>query len=427
MAPPIGRAEGAFRAARLRLALWYALITALLLVLFATGFYGYVRLTLVDRIDDTIAHVAEVLERSIRNDRQAWQRGLGQNDSLEADRIEVEWFDGEGHPVFSTLPTLSREPLHLGYFTAHPPNGEPLRQLTQAVQIGRETLGYLRVSHPWFEVTKPAAELVVDLAIGSTLALTVVALCGWGFAALAIAPMRESYERLQQFAADASHELRNPMAILQANAQAALFAPEGLPPRQQQHLEAIERLSRRLSRILEDLLLLARTDSQVGPPTQQPCDLSAIAQDVAAEYEPMAQAQNLALGLEAPSPALVLGDRDSLARLLGNLLSNAITYTPSGGRVQLVVNREGPYHQATVIDTGIGIATGDLPHIFDRFWRKSADRQRLGLGLAIAKAIAESHGGRLTIASTLGQGTRATLRLPVCKPSPLTPPVELGL
>jgi len=410
MPPPIGRAERAFRAARLRLALWYGLITALLLVLFATGFYAYVRLTLVERIDDTIAHVAEVLERSIRSDRQGWPRGLSATG--EDDRIEVEWFDADGRPVFSTLPAPSPVPLHLGYFTARPAHGEPLRQFTQSIQIDQETLGYLRVSHPWFEVTKPAAELVVDLGLGSVVVLTVVALCSWGLATLAIAPMRESYERLQQFAADASHELRNPMAILQTNAQAALFAPEGLSPLQKQNLEAIERISRRLSRTLDDLLLLARADSPVPPPSRQPCDLAALGQALVQEYEPAAQAKNLTLSIAAAKPCLVLGDRDGLARLLGNLLSNAVSYTPPGGHVHLAISQDSQGVQATVSDTGVGIAPGDLPHIFDRFWRKSEDQQRTGLGLAIALAIAESHGGHLKITSKLGEGTQATLRLP---------------
>ncbi|MGQ9864766.1 MAG: sensor histidine kinase [Pseudanabaenaceae cyanobacterium] len=409
MNPPIGRAESAFRAARLRLALWYGLITALLLVLFATGFYAYVRLTLVERIDDTIAHVAEVLERAIRSDRQGWPRGLSATG--EDDRIEVEWFDAEGHPVFSTLPSPSSVPLHLGYFTARPAQGEPLRQLTQAIQIDHEILGYLRVSHPWFEVTKPAAELVVDLGLGSVVVLTVVALCSWGLATLAIAPMREAYERLQQFAADTSHELRNPMAILQTNVQAALFAPEGLSPRQQQHLEAIERISRRLSRTLDDLLLLARADSPLAI-ARQACDLATLGQALVEEYEPAAQAKGLTLSVTAPEPCPVWGDRDGLARLLGNLLSNAVSYTPAGGHVHLAVSRDDTTVQAAVKDTGVGIAPGDLPHIFDRFWRKSEDQHRTGLGLAIALAIAESHGGHLTITSKLGEGTQATLRLP---------------
>ncbi len=416
MTPPLRRAERAFRAARLRLALWYGLITALLLVLFATGFYAYVRLTLVERIDDTIAHVAEVLERSMQNDPQGWPRGLRTTEvdnRLEDDRIEVEWFDADGQPVFQTLPALSQIPLHPGYVTARPESGEPFRQFTQVIRIDGAIWGYLRVSHPWFEVTKPVAELVVDLGLGSVLVLTVVALCSWGLATLAIAPMRESYERLQQFAADASHELRNPMAILQANVQAALFAPEGLSPPQQQHLEAIERISRRLSRTLDDLLLLARADGAVGPPLRQACDLATLAQTTAKEYEPAAQAKNLTLAVTAPQPCPVLGDRDALARLLGNLLSNAVSHTPPGGHVHLTVSQNGQSVQATVSDTGVGIDPGDLPHIFDRFWRKTEDQQHTGLGLAIAKAIAENHGGHLTITSQLGEGTQATLRLPL--------------
>ena len=124
--------------------------------------------------------------------------------------------------------------------------------MTEPIVINGKLLGYLRISHPWFEVTKPVKQLFLDLAIGTTLMVFVVLLCGWWLAGIAMEPVRESYQRLKQFTADASHELRNPIAVIQTNVQVALADPQ--PEFQRSQLEAIERITRRLGRLIEDLL-----------------------------------------------------------------------------------------------------------------------------------------------------------------------------
>jgi OmpR-family two-component system manganese-sensing sensor histidine kinase len=101
-----------------------------------------------------------------------------------------------------------------------------LRQVTERVQVNGQVLGYLRVSHPWFEVTKPSRRLIIDLALGTSLMVGTVAAIGWLLSGLAMAPVRESYQQLRQFTADASHELRNPIAVIQTNVQVALSDPE---------------------------------------------------------------------------------------------------------------------------------------------------------------------------------------------------------
>jgi Signal transduction histidine kinase len=263
-----------FQATRRRLALWYTAVTAVLLILFASGVYLYVRTTLIERIDDTLSHVVEVVGRSLVIEAANPARGLpprvnieasfrDDSDSVEDDHIDLEWFDPAGTLIWSTFSSAPEIPLHPNSSgeTVHVTDDLLLRQITQRIEAGGQLLGYLRVSHPWFEVTKPTRQLIRDLALGTALLVGTVAGIGWLLSELAMAPVRESYQRLKQFTADASHELRNPIAVIQTNVQVALADVDPDPAMQQHQLKVIERLTRRLGRLVDDLLFLARQDS----------------------------------------------------------------------------------------------------------------------------------------------------------------------
>jgi two-component system, OmpR family, manganese sensing sensor histidine kinase len=277
-----------FQATRRRLAIWYTTVTAVLLFLFAIGIYGYFRNTLIDRVDDTLHHVVEVVERSLaieplepksqRQFRVNWEASFRYNAAnlqedgyAIADRIELEWFSPTGELLWSTLTEPLNIPLTSNRHgeTVYPINSDSsntygttaLRQLTERVEIDRQVLGYLRVSHPWFEVTIPSRQLIWDLSWGTGLMLISVAASGWWLSGKAMEPVGESYQRLKQFTADASHELRSPIALIQTNVQVALEDPELVSPPYRQQLQTIERLTRRLGRLVDDLLFLARQDS----------------------------------------------------------------------------------------------------------------------------------------------------------------------
>ncbi|WP_055075205.1 cell wall metabolism sensor histidine kinase WalK [Pseudanabaena sp. 'Roaring Creek'] len=425
-----------FQSMRRRLAFWYASVTAVLLIVFATGFYLYVQSTLIDRIDDTIDHVAEVIERSlIRSNLIDLESDFSRNFSanaqaIDADHIDIDWFSAKGEILWTTnintesLQLRERGILRPVYHTVHLSDAEPLRQMTEPIIINGKLLGYLRISHPWFEVTKPIKQLFLDLAIGTTLMIFVVLLCGWWLAGIALEPVRESYQRLKQFTADASHELRNPIAVIQTNVQVALADPD--PTFQRSQLEAIERITRRLGRLIDDLLFLARHDGGMTNQRREACNLSQILYEVGKEQEAIAQQKEIRLELPSPDAKLIIsGDRDRLGRLFTNLVSNAIAYTPTGGKVQIAaLSNSQDRVQVQVKDTGIGIPETELSQIFERFYRyqpqkssksssKSANSftSESGLGLAIAKAIAESHQGQITVESKVGQGTTFTVNL----------------
>jgi OmpR-family two-component system manganese-sensing sensor histidine kinase len=447
-----------FQTTRRRLAIWYTAVTAVLLLVFATGFYLYVRHTLIDRIDDTLNHVVEVIERTLviepltfptTKDKNKLQVNIqasfpDSTDAVEDDHIDLEWFSPTGELLWSTLSEPLNIPIHANRTgetvwiinnKLQSAQNYSLRQVTQRVQIGRQVLGYLRVSHPWFEVTKPIRQLILDLILGAGLTLICVAAIGWLLSGLAMAPVRESYGRLKQFTADASHELRNPIATIQTNVQVALAEPD-IEPQQHQQLQVIERLTRRLGRLVDDLLFLARQDSGIVQQQWIDVPLDALLMEVIEEQQAIATTQNLSLSLEivdlpnAEDNFTLLGDWDQLARLFTNLVSNAVQYTPSGGEIEVELqlaakNKRNspmlnPALQIKVTDTGIGISAEALPHLFDRFYRADPARTHRsaagsGLGLAIAKAIVENHRGQIRIDSQVDRGTAVTVTLPAHK------------
>jgi heavy metal sensor kinase len=223
----------------------------------------------------------------------------------------------------------------------------------------------------------------------------------------------EMLERLQasvsdivRFTADASHELRTPVSIVRTTAEIALARERSTDDYRQALTEVLQQ-AERMSGTVADLLALARADAGVEPRAADVVDLARVVRDVCAEMRPFAARQGVELRVHAPcSPVSMMGDADSLRRLAASLLDNALKYTPAGGAVDVRVDREttgsGP---STVVldvsDEGIGIDPGDLPHVFDRFFRGTGARARAadgsGLGLAIARGIVVRHGGTIAI------------------------------
>ncbi|MBF2065339.1 MAG: sensor histidine kinase [Calothrix sp. C42_A2020_038] len=465
-----------FQATRRRLALWYTSITAVLLLLFAIGVYFYVRNTLVERVDDTLNHVVEVVERALvieavnpqKNEYRINIEASFRNNanSVDDDRIDIEWFSPTGELLWTTLSEPINIPIYLNrngetvrVQKKGIDNGEYLRQVTERVEIGRQVLGYLRVSHPWFEVSKPSRQFMLDLALGTSLMVLSVAYCGWFLSGKAMEPVNESYQRLKQFTADASHELRSPIALIQTNVQVALADLESSSQAMEtngttkshykQQLKIIEKLTQRLGMLVNDLLFLARQDSGITTETFSTCPLDALLMEVVEEQQLIAKEKKIALSLTLIDPPEIEtdlelidnwfalnGDWNQLVRLFTNLIGNALRYTQSGGEVNVELRRieavyrvsglryTTPQLQVKVTDTGIGIPTEAIPKLFDRFYRADPARAHnhseitekatgSGLGLAIAQAIVEHHQGQIKVESTVGKGTIFIVTLPI--------------
>ena len=245
-----------------------------------------------------------------------------------------------------------------------------------------------------------------------------------------IGRLDRSFTALRRFTADASHELKTPLTVLKAGVERALTTPN-LPPDSLAALEESMDEINRMTELVDALLTLARADEGLVRLHQEPVDLRALILETEETGELLAEPAGIEVSADAPvDPVIVPADGSRIRQLVMNLLTNAVKYTPAGGRVRLWLERDDGRVRFGVSDTGIGIAPGDLPHIFDRFWRadsartRTAERPGVGLGLAICKWIAEAHGGTIEVQSRPGRGTTFSVTLPtsVAEPAPPAPP-----
>jgi heavy metal sensor kinase len=226
-----------------------------------------------------------------------------------------------------------------------------------------------------------------------------------------------SVKRITRFTADASHDLRTPLALIRANAEIALRRPRS----DSDYREALARIlatSEETSELIEQLLMLARADANVTQLKLEPAGLYPVLQTVAQKAKLLALGKGLAFSdFVVPCNLALFANVAALERLFLSILDNAIKYTPAGGHVALRLHLEDARAIVEVADTGIGIAEKDLPHVFERFYRSDQVRSRetrgSGLGLSIAKWIAESHNGSIELQSQPGQGTKVTIHLPL--------------
>jgi len=226
-----------------------------------------------------------------------------------------------------------------------------------------------------------------------------------------------SVKRITQFTADASHDLRTPLALIRTNAELALRRPRS-DAEYRETLARILATSEETTELIEQLLLLARADANGAQLKLEPTTLSLVLQAVVQKANVLAAGKGLTFSHSVvPSTDSLLANQPALERLFLTVLDNAIKYTPPGGHVHLGLRMEDSHAIIELSDTGIGISEKDLPHVFERFYRADQVRSRetrgSGLGLSIARWIAELHRGSIELHSQPGQGTQVTIRLPL--------------
>jgi two-component system sensor histidine kinase SenX3 len=218
----------------------------------------------------------------------------------------------------------------------------------------------------------------------------------------------------RDFVANASHELKTPVASIQAAAETLLDVWQEDPEAVPRFAGQLEREAIRLSRIVADLLDLSRLES--GSELDDEVHLDAIVREETERFADAAETVGLHVHVDAPAVPIVRGSRKDLSLLVRNLLDNAIRYTKAGGTIDAAVGAEDGWVVLRVADTGIGIPTKELPRVFERFYRVDRARSRetggTGLGLAIVKHVSENHGGSVRVRSELGRGTTFDVRLP---------------
>jgi signal transduction histidine kinase len=225
-----------------------------------------------------------------------------------------------------------------------------------------------------------------------------------------------SVRRIKQFTADASHELRAPIALIRTTAEVAVQR-DRTASEYREALDDILHESERTSQVVDSLMLLARADSGKETLDLEPVDARLIVKGAAEQGEKLARNKGLLFQLQTSTAAVdIHGDADALRRVFLILIDNAVKYTPIGGTVSVQIGVNDGFLVASVSDTGIGISEDDLPHIFDRFWRADKVRSRAvggaGLGLSIARWIIDQHHGTLTAESKEGQGSVFRVSVP---------------
>lgn len=228
-----------------------------------------------------------------------------------------------------------------------------------------------------------------------------------------LARLQASFETERQFSSDASHELRTPTAVIISQCEYALSDAVDEAERRES-LGVVLRQARRMSAIISQLLLLARAENGKFEPSWERLNLSELCEMVLLEMEDTAQSQGIALEMQLEPDIMLTGDQTLLMRLLTNLIINAIRYNRKGGRVEVCLRRMETGAVLRVADTGVGIREEDLPKIWSRFFRADASRSSTGtgLGLSMARWIAQVHGGTITVESVYGQGSVFTVTIP---------------
>jgi signal transduction histidine kinase len=296
--------------------------------------------------------------------------------------------------------------------TTRLPDGRRVRLLTYraAVPGGPELLQVGRLLQDQEQILD---RFLLSLLALSALSIILLGIGSWWLSGRSLGPAQRAWDQQQAFISNASHELRTPLTLIRANAEYAL---RDLPEKERQSsLRDILQESDYMSRLVDDLLLLSRLDSQRLKLNREIVDLAALLEEACRQAEKLAQGKDIHI-LVDQDEGKVWADSMRLRQVLLILLDNAVRFTPAGGAIRLEAHQQGKQYQIDITDTGRGIPPEHLPHIFEQFYQvpgaTGEDARSNGLGLSIAKALIEAQGGAIDLHSQVGQGTQAVISLP---------------
>ncbi len=410
---------------RVHLTAWYVGVFALVLIVFGTALFSVLTRQISSRLDESLVDAAEELQRAAEIRIREGPPDPERVDALDELRIpdrRLYLFDAHGrllHPdsAASWIHRLADSTLTSGETLAEHDVSEDVTWRAYARRfrlsdgndyVGVTTADVVEIDHEY-------RGLVLAFGLAAVLALALVGVGGWLLARRSTEPVRDAFLRMRSFMADAAHELRTPVAVVEGHAEVALRQPRE-PDEYVEILRSIHGESARLSGILENLLTIARADAGAWPVHFESFYLDDVVLDVIENARVLGSGKDVALDVTELEEAPVRADPELLRQLLMILLDNAVKFTPPGGRVDVAVRRTNGHVSASVTDTGPGIDPELLPHVFDRFYRGDASHGRAagaGLGLSIAKWIADVHDADIVIDSKVGRGTAVVVTFPL--------------
>jgi signal transduction histidine kinase len=413
---------------RLRLTAWYAATFGLILVLLGGGLFLSIRSQISRQLDLSLRQAAHALQGAARirelEAREARGAVVDAVDELHVPDRSLYLLDPDGTPVKPTsaaawIQAAARAAARAGSTDVqrYARHDRTLRLYAERFTVaGGQPYVAVAVADV-VELEDQYAALIYAFGAAALAGLFLVAGGGWLLVRKATAPVELTMETMRRFMADAAHELRTPITVLRSQAEVALQRERGAA----EYAEALRRVESeavRLGSTVEDLLTLARADAGQRPVEQQRVFLDDLALDAAAGARALAERRGVSLDVGTFEEAVVTGDAALLRQLLMILLDNAVKFTPPGGHVRVSAATADGQAVVVVEDTGVGIPADQLPHIFERFYRGDPARARgngadgAGLGLAIARWIADAHGARVDVTSEPGHGTRVAVRFP---------------
>jgi two-component system, OmpR family, manganese sensing sensor histidine kinase len=407
-----------FKALRYRLLLSYLLVFASILGVFAIAVRIIFTRSLTHQLTTELIAIGQGAAAIAEFENGKFRVGEDFSEpELIAQGQALQWFDPQGRLMAQQGKAFPSLPFSIQGTVQIQEKNPRIQSVTLPVlgNDDRRLMGYVRASQSLAEADENLKKLDLGLGIGILMALILSGAGGIWLTRQAMQPIEESFQRLKQFTADASHELRSPLMAIKTNVSVALKYPEGIRSTDAEKFEAISSATTQMTRLSEDLLLLAQTDESPKP-KGEPVNLTTILDQLIQLNEPQAKTKQIHLKSNLAEALFLMGDESQLTRLFTNLLVNALRYTPTEGTVEVQARRTGQTLCAQVRDTGIGIAPENLERIFERFWQADSSRsygeEGAGLGLAIAQAIAQRHGGLITVTSRVGIGSCLTVSLP---------------
>ena len=414
-----------FRKTKIRLVSLYTLVFFFILSILGASLYLFMYHTSYSSIDEKLSEKEQILlqyekieihaEKERESERKVaylfWskngellksfpQNAFFQNDisylspNKHTNKWETQTIAGHSYRIL----TIKAPTVILGY-----ENNEPIEMIQLTYNIDPEVNILNR--------------LLILISFGSVGGLILSFFVGLFLAKKALVPIQSSWEKQTQFVADASHELRTPLSVIQTHLELLFRHPTNTI--EQESVSIFNSLTevKRVNKLVEDLLTLARSDSNEQVLNSTWFSMDELLQLIVEQFEPIANMKEILMDERIENNLQFLGDKDRLHQLFIILIDNALKYTSPAGKVKIGCTKEGNMLKILIEDTGVGIPEEDLPYVFNRFYRSDKGRTRTeggtGLGLSIAKWIVEAHHGQINVESKLHKGTRFSIKLPI--------------